>query len=254
MSFIDPMIYSPRYKNVFLILSLVFAQGCLKSRPGVLPNSRTQSDAQESPASNSVSPTPVAVNPNQVVEDLKDELRRLATRIEELEGKNRDLTDSSGKKSQELDRLQTKLNDLESVQQELIANLQKKEKELTQTIDIKALLEKAKLSLKKENFEEAIESLSMILNNNRGKNNEEAAYLRGEANFKLGEYKKAILDFGSILENHPKSKRTAQCLYYTAKSFEELNMKSDAKAFYTDLRDRFPKSPEAKKIPKKYLK
>jgi len=243
---------SRKTSALVLALCCLFNVSCLQSRPGVLPNSEKREPPQRS--GGSIQPTPVTPNPTQIVEDLKDELRRLSERLEELEHKNQQLLATAGKKTSDVEKLETKIAELENSQNALIENLTKKEKELTQSVDIKALLESAKAHIKKDELEDAVTTLTTIVSNQRGKNNEEAFYLRGEVYFKLEEYKKSILDFAHILENHTKSKRTAACLLFTAKNFEALGLKSDAKAFYADLKDRFPKSPEAKKIPKKFLK
>ena len=46
---------------------------------------------------------------------------------------------------------------------------------------------------------------------------------------------------------NPKGKRYADATYKIGMSFQELKLKDDAKAFYQEVIQKFPKSSEAKK-------
>ena len=95
--------------------------------------------------------------------------------------------------------------------------------------------------------------LLCCLNQEKGKQVEEATFLRGEANFKKLQYNKAILDYSKFPEKFQKSSFHPKALLRIAESFEAMGRKDDAKAFYSDLLEKFSKTAEGK-IAKKKMK
>ena len=109
-------------------------------------------------------------------------------------------------------------------------------------------LDKAINHFNEGEFDTAIDGLSAYLKNPKAKRAEEATFYRAEAYFATKQYKKAIVDYSRFPEKFTKSKRMPHALLQIGRSFEAMGMKEDAKGFYQELTDKFPKSPEAKKV------
>ena len=77
-----------------------------------------------------------------------------------------------------------------------------------------------------------------------GKEAEEATFLRGESQYKKQQYTKAIVDYSRFSEKYPKSPYHPKALLKIAESFVALGKKEEAKAFYSELTDKFPKTAE----------
>lgn len=178
------------------------------------------------------------------MEELRAEVAKLTGKIEELEHE---------KKTQETERLEEK-NKLQAKIDELEKQLKEKEEQENgpKLPAGKTALQAAKDAYQNSNYELAIQYLDPFLKNNEsGKEVEEATFVRGESNFKLKQYKKAIVDYSKFTENFPKSNFSSKALLKIAESFEALEMKEDAKAFYQDLFDKYPKTVEGKLAKKK---
>lgn len=75
-----------------------------------------------------------------------------------------------------------------------------------------------------------------------------------DVHFRLGEmlfaekkYREAILQFGKVAQDFPRSDKVPDALYRTAESMAVLDLKDDAKAIFEDLMKRFPKTTAAQK-------
>ncbi len=142
--------------------------------------------------------------------------------------------------------------------QERIVALEKKLRDLTPEVpqlpEGKTPFQAGKDAYLAGNLEEAIHFLSEALAaRETGKEAEEATFLRGESQFKKQQYNKAIIDFSRFSEKYPKSPYHPKALLKVAESFEALGKKEEAKAFYSDLLERFPKTAEGM-LAKKRLK
>jgi TolA-binding protein len=142
--------------------------------------------------------------------------------------------------------------------EERIAALEKQLKEFTpdtpKVPEGKTPMEAAKDAYAAANWDEAIVFFSQVLGTEeKGKVAEEATYLRGESYFKKLQYNKAILDYSKFPERFPKSSYHPKALLRIAESFDSMGRKDEAKMFYTDLAEKFPKTAEGR-IAKKKLK
>lgn len=72
-------------------------------------------------------------------------------------------------------------------------------------------------------------------------------YDRGEELFKEKKWKEAIASYNKYREAQPKGPQYADSTYKIGVSFQELNMKDEAKTFYEEVMQKAPKSREAKK-------
>ena len=190
-----------------------------------------------------ISSTP-AVTSQYGMEEMRASLAKMSGQIEELEQEKK-IKDAA--QSEEQKKLQTKVDDLEK---------KLKEKEALEAgpaiPEGKTSLEAGKDAYFSNRFDLAIQYFDAFLKTtDSGKEAEEATFLRAESNFKQKEYKKAIVDYSKFPEKYPKSNYHPKALLKIAECFEGLAMKEDAKAFYSDLFEKFPKTVEGKLAKKK---
>lgn len=74
----------------------------------------------------------------------------------------------------------------------------------------------------------------------------EDPFEKGEALFKKSDWKNAILEFNRYRDNFPKGKNYSEATYKIGVCFQELNMKDEARAFYTEVIEKFPKAKSAR--------
>jgi tol-pal system protein YbgF len=249
--------------NIYTLVLVLTLSGCFKTRSELRGESQNPDSGYETKV------TEVAASENQkITEELRGEINRLNGRIDELQKKNESLSQDAtkrGEREAQLRDMESKIQELQASQAALIDALQKKEKEREERI-AKEMKEKevpkaepatafdsGKSAMKKKEYDQAIEALTQYLKYPKGKSTEEALFLRAEAFYAKEQYKKAILDYSALQEKHPKSKHLPKSLLKIGMSFDALGMKSDSKAFYQEILDKYSKSPEAK-IAKSKLK
>jgi len=78
-----------------------------------------------------------------------------------------------------------------------------------------------------------------------------AKYMMGECLFALKEYDQAILDYQTIITNHPSSEQAPAAMLKQAMAFEKLNDKDTARILYKKLLATYADSPEAQQAMQK---
>jgi TolA-binding protein len=183
----------------------------------------------------------------EAIDELKTELARLTGRLEELERAQGQASKNEGAVQLEaVKKLETRLNELEQAQIETLENL-KKVQTSSPAADPVSWLEQGMSRLISGDLEGAAEALSEYLKSSKPRQAEEATFLRGEAYFGLKQYKKAIIDFSKFPERFQKSRKMPEALYKIGLSFDALGMREDARNFFQELIEKFPKTAEAKK-------
>jgi tol-pal system protein YbgF len=231
--------------TVSLVSLVVGTSACLKTRAQL----RDEDDREAS--------KPIAVQPAQdvrpqgqyVIDEIKAEITQLTGRVEDLERGQKELKEGGGNRD-DFKKLEAKVAQLEQVQnqlQEIVNKLQ----ESPALVNPNELFEKAKSQFEDEHYEAAAESFGSYIKIPKVKKLEEATFLRGESYYKLKQYKKAIVEYSKFPEKFSRSSRMPEVLYKIGLSFEALSMKDEAKGFYQELLEKYPKSPEAKKARKK---
>lgn len=237
------MLKRPRFLALGSVLLLSQA-ACLKTRAQLREEEDTrgvQANVQD-----------VQPQGEYVIDELKSEITRLTGRIEDLErAQKQDAKKEAGAAKDEVKRLEGRIVELEQAQANMLEAIKKMEHSATSSADPGELLERAKAAFKSEKYEAAVEELDAYLKSPKAKKVEEALLLRGESHFHLKQFKKAIVDFSKFPEKYTKSSKMPEALYRIGQSFEALGMKDDAKGFYQELVEKFPKSPEAKRLKKK---
>jgi TolA-binding protein len=148
------------------------------------------------------------------------------------------------------------MEEMERAQANMIEAIKKiQESPAAAAVDPEDTYQKGKKEYTAGQLQPAIESLTLYLDRQpNGRHAEEATFKRAEAHYLLKEYKKAIVDYSKFPEKYNKSKHLPTALYKIGQSFEAMGMKDDAKGFYQELVEKFPKSSEARKIPRKTLR
>jgi len=183
-----------------------------------------------------------------VIDEIKTEITRLTGRLEDVERKGQAQDAAVGReRTEEVRKLETRIMELEKAQASMLEAIQKMAAAVPPP-DTTELFEKGRNEYGGKQYEEAIESLSGYLKNPKGKFAEDATLMRGESYFETKQFKKAIIDFSKFPEKWTRSKHLASALLRIGQSFDALGMKEDARGFYQELAEKFPKSPEAKKI------
>jgi len=245
---------------IAVLVCLLMASACVTTR-AQLNEKRAQEGTEVTDISSSTpEPTnfdkyghqdevPAPINPAPVssqygMEEMRSELAKLTGKIEEMEQQKKAEQSSQAEDQQKLmDRIA-----------ELEKQLKEKEEQAKGPAvpEGKTALEAAKEAIANAKFEDAIHFLDSFLKDNEsGKDAEEGVFLRGESYFKLKDFKKAIVDYSKFPEKFSKSNLHSKALLKIAESFEALDMKEEAKAFYQDLFEKFPKTLEGKVAKKK---
>lgn len=250
---------TPQMIAVFLSWSLM--SGCVTTRAQLnekrsqqgtevtdLSASDVKSNSENQPASskdesvNPISPTPVGSQYG--LEEMRAELAKLSGKIEEMEQEKKT---SQTSQAEEQQKLLGRIAELEKQLKE------KEEKENGPALpEGKTPIQAAKDAIANAKLEDAIHYLDSFLKDHlTGKEVEEGTFLRGETYFKLREFKKAIIDYSKFPEKFSKSNFHSKALLKIAECFEALDMKDEAKSFYQDLFEKFPKTFEGKIAKKK---
>jgi TolA-binding protein len=216
--------------------------GCLKTR--------AQLSGEPADEANANRPVPAQIQEVQpqgqyVIDEVKSEITRLNGRIEDLERGHK----SGETASADIKKLEGRIAELETAQAQMIEAIKKMQEApaAAPTAEAGDAFEKAKKQFESQDLEGAIQNLNLYLKNPKAKHAEDAVFLRGESHFQSKEFKKAIVDFSKFPEKYTKSKRMPHALMRIGQSFDALGMKEDAKGFYAELYEKFPKSPEAKR-------
>lgn len=183
-----------------------------------------------------------------VLDEIKGEFTRLEGRVEDLERtQKQNAANPQASSKDETRKLEQRIAELEQAQANMIETIKKLQEAPQPAADPSELIEKGKTQMEAGNVEGAAETFTAALKTAKGKKAEEASMLRADAYYALKDYKKAIVDYSKFPEKFHKSSYMPKALSQIGRCFEALGMKDDAKGFYQELVEKFPKSPEAKK-------
>jgi tol-pal system protein YbgF len=229
-----------------LVVMTLNSTSCLKTRGQIREDSDDREVSKPIPVQ---AATEVQPQGQYVLDEIKAEFTRLEGKVEDLE---REQKNASGKatSSEDLKRLDARLTQLE----QNVASIQESMKKLQESsslADPGELFKKAQSQFNDGDYEAAAETWGLYLKAPKATKLEDATFMRGESYYKLKQYKKAIVEYSKFPEKYTRSKKMPEALYKIGQSFEALGMKEDAKGFYQELVEKFPKSPEAKRIRKK---
>jgi tol-pal system protein YbgF len=252
---------------LFSILLMLSQMACLRTRMKTRDGDFYDSTPASSSAPSSGESAAVAASSSYVIDELKAEIARLTGRIEELERQKTTAASNAAAGSEATDghikAIEQRVIELEKTQLEILERFKGGSFKASGTSaapssdsgvtdshsgDSAGQFEKGRAAHAAGKFEEAIGALDGYISKSpKGKNLEEALFLKGDSEFLTKQYRAAIVSFDKMKEKFPKSKRVPVTLLKIAQSFEALGMADDARGFYQELVEKFPKSSEAKK-------
>ena len=230
------------YWTVFVTTLGLSSFSCLKTRAQIRGDDE----------SNYSKPTKVKIEDAQpsggyALDEIKSELVRQTGRIEDLERSTKQQQSAPDRASKdELKKLETRIIELEQAQSSMLEAI-KKVQDRMPVPESPEVFDKAKKEYENSDYSPAIENFTQYLRAPKPKHLEEATFLRAESYYALKQYKKAIVDYSKFPESFNKSKRMPVALYRIGQSFDALGSREDAKAFYQLLLDKYPKASESKK-------
>ncbi len=172
-----------------------------------------------------------------ISEEFRTELARLSASIEEQSQASR-VNNEDAKK--EMAALSTRIGALE--QQIAAATAAPPPK-----VQRAATYDAAKGLFDEGKFEDAIDEAKNVIKN-KTKNSPDvrkAQFLLGEAYFAAKDYGAAALEFSEFKKQFPKDSTVANATLRQAQCFRALGKEREAKLFYTEILEKFPKSPAA---------
>ena len=207
-------------KFVVLILLMMGLSSCLKTR------SELRGDTGYSPRNSANSMPTQGGSQQQRAQidsrffEIDQDFRQLYGKIEILENKMSEIGSQSGAGA--------------APSEESSAQLKRLEKRMS-------IIEEALLSLDKK--------VSQLSNTGSSVSPEKikGPYARGEAYFARAQYEKAIESYDTYRKNFPKGEKYADATLKMGQAFQRLKMNQDAKAFYQEVIQRFPKTAVANK-------
>jgi TolA-binding protein len=208
----------------YVLLMTVFLSGCfLKTRSEISESDDKRTQQQQVTAMQ----TQKAEEESRV-QDLEASLRQMNGRIEALEhrmnmdfeNKQRENVGSSQTQKQMIDQMK--------VFEDTIARLESRVVELE--------------SRKSAPVAAGGKAESVL-----PKSTDSPSYMEAEQLLGQKEWKRAILSYQKYREDNPKGKRFADATYKIGACFQELGKKEEAKAFFEEVIEKFPKSETARK-------
>ncbi len=235
--------------------ALSFTSACLKTRTQLREDAEDPVPALQPQKVAPVSEVHPIAGGGYALDEVKSEMTRMAGRLDELERAGRD-SSLKKEKAEGLKELEVKVAGLEQQLLTLEANfLQLQQLQLQQQLqqqkrpqtagELEAFFHEGVRESKQKHWGRAVEGLTSYLDSGQAVHAEEASFLRAESYFHLKEYKKAVLDFKKFPEKWKHSKRVPEAVFQIGNCFAALKLKEDAKSFYHQVTEQFPKSPFA---------
>lgn len=166
-------------------------------------------------------------------EGLKKDQTTITSRLQALEEKNTNLTTEIAKLTAELETLKE-----QSQASREHSSRPEKEHVTATPKNLAETLTKVSGLVKDKQYDEALKLIEPALNNKKIiKGRDQLLYWQGEALFQKKDYKRGILSFTEIVDNHPKSNRYNMSVKRIVASFNGLGMKKEAHDFEKMLKD-----------------
>lgn len=169
-----------------------------------------------------------------VSEQIRTELTRMTNYVEEQTIYQRR---TSEELKQEIAGLVGRIDGLEKK----IQAMEEAEKEADKAPS--ATIEQGQKLIDSERYDEAGEVFREVIRKNASTNEvKRARYLLGESLFFGKNYASAALEYSEYKRAYPKDQRVAEATFRQAQCFKSLNKKKEARLFFQELLDKYPKS------------
>lgn len=209
---------------IAVLATSFFLTGCLKTRNEVRENEKTHVMQQQV-----VTLQKTNADVTSRFSDLEEQMREINGRVDVVEnriGKNDSGVENALKSSsQQQQELNSKVNLLQEALTKMEADLH------SLAAEVQAL----------KTDRTAVQAEHSV------KQSKKDAYDLGKDFFEKKDWKQAILNFQKYRDEHPKSKNFGDATYKIGVSFQELGMVEEARTFYDEIINKFPKTEEARK-------
>lgn len=206
---------SPRWVGLSLSLLLgVFLVGCLKTRTEIRDSVARKDEKAKLAAIQKA-------NAQAKEDEEANQVRELIGRVEVLETQ---LAEAQERKRQAEEQ---SLSEEDQVQQKFKAYEESLAAQEAELQSLRALVQQMQKSPAPKKV-------------NKG------TFATAEAAFNKKDWKAAILGYQKYRDKYPKGRRYSEATYKIGVSFQELGMKAEAKSFYEEVIEKFPKGSTAK--------
>lgn len=207
---------------LFSVFSAVITTGCLVTRQQVRETVKSEPLTAEQQRKSTEEVR---------YQEVDEQMRMLNGRVETLENSMNML--SADKSGSSVDRQNEKraLDEKLKIYEEAIAKLESQNLMLAQKV------EAIQISLESKNAKPAKDS----------KRDPKNSFDAAADDFANKQWKEAIVSFEKYRSMNPNGKKYAEATYKMAASFQELGLKTEAKAFYSEVVEKYPKSEWAQK-------
>ena len=174
------------------------------------------------------------------VDEVKVEMAKLGNVIEEEAQGRR-------KESEELRKEVAALTARVQALEQKAVGEEQSQKQLAQEKP-KATLDSGRKLFDDGKYDEAIDVLkSVVKSQPKSEEGKKGQFLLAESYFSTKDYASAALEFSEFRKNFPKDALVPNAIFRQASSFKEMGKSKEARLFYQDLIERFPRSPFASK-------
>lgn len=232
--------------GILILGLLIVTVGCLRTREDLKEVEtskamRTQVDSLQK----------VHADSSSRLEELMDQNRQLNGRIEELEQRLSQTAQAQGSGKEDLQKSLGESKRQSEILQEGIGKLENQVQALQEEIvTLKTNKSAANKSGNKEDGKAGAKDSDKSDNkSDKGKSKDKEKELMdvAQGDFQDKKWKEAILNFDQYREKYPNGKYAPEATYKTGVSFQELGMNDEAKVFYKEVTEKFPKSDMSKK-------
>ena len=201
------------FRIISLVLISMSLSACLLTRSQVREQEK-----------NSVLQTKVAESEAKYA-DVDESMRSLRGRLEVLENEKNVRQQENLRQEESKAIEQRRVDERFRLFQEALASMEKQIQDLGKKID----------DLKKKEIAAAKKS----------SDKKKGIFERADDKFSSKKWKDAIVEYQNYREKYPKGRRYRQATYKIGVSFQELGLKDEARAFYKEVVDKFPKTKTA---------
>jgi len=119
-------------------------------------------------------------------------------------------------------------------------------------INCQDLYDESFINIRRGQYEEAVRGFSDYLQYCGGQDlADNARFWIGEAQYSMEKYREAIEEFKKLIDKFPNSEKRPGAMYKSARSYEELGQKNDARTTFQKLIDDYPGTLEAEQAKEK---
>jgi TolA-binding protein len=155
-----------------------------------------------------------------------------------------------GSVAAQLADIKERLQAIEATQSEIEAKLATKRPSKTSdsgTPSVHADIDSLQKAFDRKKYKEVVQDAPTVLRKSKAKTKEQATFLYAESLFRLKRYQDAAIQYNELTELKPDQKLQASAKFRLGECFRFLGDKDASKAFYQEVVQKFPESPEADK-------